>query len=1158
MRAETTGRAEGGRHDDPQRAGGTRSTWQYLGGTVSACPACRGLLPDGARFCPSCGTRLDASGQEATERKIVTMLFADLVGFTALGERHDPEDVDVALRAYYGLARQVIERFGGAVEKYIGDAVVGLFGVPLAHEDDAERAVRAALEIVAHMGGLQPISGESLQVRCAVNTGPALVRLHARPEAGEGVLVGDAANTAARLLAATPPMTVAAGAATYDLTHRAIHYAPLAALTAKGKAERITRWKAIRAVARRGADPARGDVTPMVGREVELAVLAGLLDRAVASGSPQYVLVTGEAGIGKSRLIREFFRLVDARPDVLCNWRQGGCPPYGTGLAYWSLQEILSAHAGISLGDGAEVAEEQLRMAVADTGLGDWLETRLRPLLGLPGPETGRDENLMAWTRFFESIAQTRPAVVVIEDLHWATESTVEFLRYFESHASDVPMLLVGTARPEFVEKHPDVFRHAPAVELVNLKALSPSESSRLADMLLGHEDDTELARQVAERCGGSPLFAEELARFLHDRRLPETRSREVDGRLEAPLSMLTLIAARLDALPPEEKALLADASVIGPVFWPTAVAALRESDPHDVGVGLRHLEQREFLRGHTDSTMEGEAEFAFWHALVRDMVYERMPRASRAVRHLRAALWFNGHSGNGGDLVEVVAHHYATGLELARASDEMTLVAENRSAARQAFVRAGDRALRLDVVAAERYFRLAAETLDDDSPSPELLLKRGEALRAVGRSLDATNLQREAVHLYEAAGDPQRQAHALSRLAYTLSWTDPDESRRLAQQAVDIMGTAASSESIPILETWATLHLWQDDLPAVLDATDSILAMSRRLRQASPARALSLHGYTRFVLGDPDGLTEMVEAMALAEESGSAGELFGLRDAYARCVCVAEDPEKALASIRQWTTEAEQRRDAATVVDFGVYAARYLLLCGQWDEALVVVAGLAEQGLQREVRVTEAELCAACVAAHLGRGTTQAATRDAARLEELLPVFGEEGAAFATIMVAALAFVSGARGRAARLLEHLGRTGFASEPTDVLWWPLAVRTALAAEETSLAARTADVALRWPSCPTRVRHALHGLLAEHAGLAEDAAGYFAAAARGWHTGRSPHEEGLAMLGLARCLLQLRRREEAGAALSDARRLLDRVGSRPALAEVDRLRQTARL
>ena len=436
------------------------------------------------------------------------------------------------------------------MEKFIGDAVVGLFGVPLAHEDDAERAVRAALELVARLHELPPVGDEQLQVRCAVNTGPALVRLHARPEAGEGVLVGDAVNTAARLLAAAPPTTVAVGAATHHLTRRAIDYAPLAALAAKGKAEPVERWRAIRAIARSGADPAPRDETPMVGREVELAVLVGLLDRAVASNSPQYALVTGEAGIGKSRLVREFFRLVDARPEVLCNWRQGACPPYGSGLAYWSLREIVSAHAGIAPDDTAEVMEQKLRMAVADTGLADWLVTRLRPLMGLPAPSTTRDENLAAWTRFFESIALIRPAVVVIEDLHWASESTLEFLEHLVTRASDTPLLLVGTARPEFVEEHPDMFRRAPGVERIDLKALSPGESSRLAAALLHRDGDESLAGQVAERCGGNPLFAEELARFLVDRSAPQAGPDEIEARLEAPTSILTLITARLDALP--------------------------------------------------------------------------------------------------------------------------------------------------------------------------------------------------------------------------------------------------------------------------------------------------------------------------------------------------------------------------------------------------------------------------------------------------------------------------------------------------------------------------------------------------------------------------------------------------------------------------------
>ena len=1124
---------------------------------TASCPTCRAEAPDGARFCPACGARLEAERPEATERKVVSTLFADLVGFTALGERHDPEDVDAALRAYFDLARGIIERFGGVVEKFIGDAVVGLFGVPAAHEDDAERAVRAALELVARMRELSPVADDRLRVRAAVNTGQALVRLDVLPRSGEGMLVGDAVNTAARLLAEAPEMAVVAGATTHRLTERVIAYERLPSFTAKGKARPIERWVARGAIARRGIAADRRDEAPTIGREVELGMLRGLLDKAIASASPQFALITGEAGIGKSRLIRELFRLVDARPNVLCNWRQGGCPPYGSGLAYWSLREIVSAHAGIAPGDNPDVMEQKLHEAVAGSGLGEWLVTRLRLLMGLPTSSSDRDENLAAWTQFFESIAQVRPAVVVIEDLHWASQSTLEFLRYFVTHASDAPLLLVGTARPEFLERHPDVFRRVPAVTHIDLKALSPGESSRLAEALLRHDDDADLAGQVAERCGGNPLFAEELARFLTDRQTPDGHPHDLEMRLEAPTSILTLIAARLDALPTEQKDLLADASVIGPVFWPTAVAAVREGDLHDVEAGLAQLEQREFLCRHADSTMEGEVELGFWHALVHDVAYDRLPRAARAVRHLRAAAWLEERTSDSDDLAEIVAHHYAIGLDLARASNELALVTESRSAAQEAFVRAGDRALRLDVAAAERYFGLATETVDDgDSSSPGLLLKRGEALRAVGRFLDAAGLQKEAVLHYETAGDVLRHTYALSRLAFTLSWNDPGESRRLAEQAVGMLDESASTESISVLETWATLHLWQGDLPVVLGATDRILIMSGQLGLPSPPRALGLHGYARFILGDPAGLAEMVEAIAIAEESGSAGELFGLREVYARCTCVAEDPEKARASVQRWVAEAEQRRDPASVVRFGVYAARYTLLCGRWDEALAVVADLTKEGRRRESPITEAELCAVSVAAHLGRGTPQAAARDAARFEELLPEIAEQCVPFGTIVVAALASGPGARSRRTRLLEQLLETSFASEPIDVLWWPLAVRIALAAEQTALAERLAGVALSWPTCPTRVRRTLTALLAERAGQFELAARDYTVAGEAWRTGRSPHEEGLAQLGLGRCQLQLRRRTEAITSLSNARVLFEGIGSRLELAEVDRVCQTA--
>jgi class 3 adenylate cyclase/tetratricopeptide (TPR) repeat protein len=1126
---------------------------------MSACPACRAQLPGGARFCPSCGARLRAERSEATERKVVSTLFADLVGFTALGERHDPEDVDAALRAYYGLARGIIERFGGVVEKFIGDAVVGLFGVPSAHEDDAERAVRAALEIVARMHELPAISGEQLRVRCAINTGTAVVRLQARPETGEGVLVGDAVNTAARLLADAPEMEVVVGHMTQRLTSRAISYEALAPLAAKGKAKPVERWTASHAIARYGGEPDRRDDTSMVGREVEVAVLAGLLDRAIASASPQFALVTGEAGIGKSRLIREFFHLVDTRPGMLCSWRQGRCPPYGTGLAYWALREVVNPHAGISPGDAPEETELKLQRAAGSSDLGEWLVARLRLLVGLPGPQSERDENFAAWTRFFEDIARSRPAVVVVEDLHWASETTIEFLRFFVRHASGVPLLVVGTARPEFVAAHPDIFEQGPAVARIDLKALSRAESSRLAQALLSEGEAASLTGLVAERSGGNPLFAEELVRYLTRR--SDDGARPGDGEVphDAPTSILTLIAARLDALPSEQKDLLADASVLGPVFWPDAVAAVGEASLDDVEAGLAQLEEREFVRRHAESSLEGASELGFWHALVRDVAYEELSRPARALRHLRAARWLESRTRDADDFIEVVAHHYATGLGLAQASGGQSLMEENRIAARAALVRAGDRALRLDLAAADHHYALAVETAgEDDAYLPELLLKRGEALMAVDQIDQAAAAQEEAVRLFAAAGDMRRQAYAQSRLAFTLGFSMADVSRSLTGRAVAMLAEDGPSvESIAVLETWATLQLWQGDLSAVVDATRRILSMADQLGLPRSRRAGSMHGYARYLLGERDGLREMLDGIAAAEKYGSAHEVSGLRDAYARCLCVAEDPDSALTLVREWIADAERRRDQAHVTELGMFAARYLLLCGRWDDALSTATGLLEESRHRGTPITEAELCAVLVGAHLGRGTLRAARRAAARFEELQPELGEQRVRFGDIAVAAWATDLRDGSRALRHLEQLLPTAdFSSEPTDILWWPLAVRATLTVNEPDLATVLAREALGWPSCPARVRSTLTAVLAEDAADHASAAADYAEAAVAWAAGKSPHEAGLALLGRGRCLLDAGETTEAVAALSQARTLLEGIGSRPALAEVDRVRQTA--
>jgi class 3 adenylate cyclase len=1119
---------------------------------MSACPACREQTPEGARFCPSCGTPLGGAGHPAAERKVVTTLFADLVDFTGLGERQDPEDVDAALRAFYDLARGVIGRFGGAVEKFIGDAVVGLFGVPLAHEDDAERAVRAALEILRHIGEVPPAGGERLRVRAGVETGPALVRLRVVPLSGEGILVGDAVNTAARLLTGAPSMSVVVGAGTHRLTRRVIAYERLPDVEAKGKANRLERWMATEPVSRRGVEIS-GDAVPMIGREVELAMLSGLLDKAIAADSPQFALVLGEAGIGKSRLLREFFRSIDARPEMLCNWRQGHCPPYGAGLAYSTIREIVGAHAGIATGEPPDVTARKLRQSVGEDGPYEWLVDRLRPLFGLPGAPSERGENLAAWTRFVEGIARSRPAVVVIEDLHWASEPTLEFLEHFARLASGVPLLLVGTARPEFLVAHSSILERLPALTRVELKSLSHAETSRLAQALAPRSGADTLAGRVAEQCGGNPLFAEELARFLDEE--GGGAQPAVGSVHDAPMSLLTLIAARLDALSPEHKQVLADASVVGPVFWPAAAAAVGETGLDDVLAGLTHLEEREFIRRHAGSSLEGEPELAFWHALVRDVAYEQLPRSSRAVRHVRAARWLESRTRAGDDFIDVIALHYATGLKLARASNDTAMVDETRAAAREALVRAGDRALRLDLAAAEEHYRLAQSTLEgDDALRPELLLKRGEAVMVVDRLERAAALQREAVGLFAAAGDTRRRAYALSRLAYTLMTTRIDEGRSLSEQAVSLLARdGPSTEAIAVLETWTTFRLWQGDLPAVLESTQHILDMAQQLGIRRPARALSMHGYVRCLLGEREGLDEMLEGIAIAEEHDSAREISGLRDAYARCLCVVEDPAAALRLVRRWIADAGRRHDQGYVTDLSVIAARYLLLCGRWGETLAMANGLLEESRHRETAVMEAELCALLVAAHVGRGTLDAAESAAHRFEDLVPEVGELRANLGTVAVAALATELGDKARAAQQLAQLVPTlDFSSEPTDILIWPWAVRTALAAGEGGLAAPLARAAFDWPSCPTRVRAGLAALLAENAADYHAASEHYAEAAAAWEAGRSPNEAGLAQLGHARCRLRLGRTEEATAALDRARDLLRPIGARLALAEVDRL------
>ena len=484
------------------------------------CAACGQENPEGFRFCGACGAALDvAPAGRREERKVVTVLFADLVGFTSRAEQMDPEDVRALLAPYHARLRQELERYGGTVEKFIGDAVMALFGAPLAHEDDPERAVRAALAIRDWVR-----EEEELHVRVAVNSGEALISLGARPEAGEGMASGDLVNATARLQSAAPVDGVLVGETTYRATRHVIDYVEREPVEAKGKAEPIAVWEALEARSRFGVDVRQHGAAPLVGRARELDLLFTALERAKEEPSPQLVTLVGVPGIGKSRLVYELFQTVD-RGDTLTYWRQGRSLPYGGGVSFWALSEMVKAHAGIREDDAAAEAEGRLRRAVRELvseSEAEWLETHLRPLAGL-GADLGagdrRDEAFAAWRRFFEALAERRPLVLVFEDLHWADDGLLDFVDYLVDWAGGVPLLVVATARPELLARRPAWGGGKLNATTIRLSPLRDEDTARLVGALLDRALlPAETQAALLEHAGGNPLYAEQFARLYEER----------------------------------------------------------------------------------------------------------------------------------------------------------------------------------------------------------------------------------------------------------------------------------------------------------------------------------------------------------------------------------------------------------------------------------------------------------------------------------------------------------------------------------------------------------------------------------------------------------------------------------------------------------------
>jgi class 3 adenylate cyclase/tetratricopeptide (TPR) repeat protein len=779
------------------------------------------------------------------ERKVVTVLFADLVGFTARSESLDPEDVEAILRPYHARLREELEQRGGTVEKFVGDAVMAVFGAPTAHEDDPERAVRAALAIRDSI-----VEDGTLEVRVGVNTGEALVNIDARPDHGEGMVSGDVVNTAARLQAAAPTNGVLVGESTHRATASTIDYREHTAVDAKGKTESVLVWEADQARARVGVErPA--PATPLVGRERERELLRDAFERVRDDESPQLVTIVGVPGIGKSRLVSELYADRE-REAALTNWRLGRSLSYGEALPYAAFAEVVKAHAGILEGDAPEAAQEKLAEAVTSLAPDDaeWLTERLLPLVGAGGAAGERADSFAAWRRFVEALAE-RPTVLVFEDLHWADDDLLDFVDHLAEWTGPVPLLIVATARPELLDRRPAWGGGKRNALTISLGPLDDDETAQLLAALLGRavvEADTQST--LLARAEGNPLYADQFVRMLAERgevtELPET----VQG----------IIAARLDALPLGEKELVQDAAVFGRIFWLGALQAVAGVERQDAEERLHALERKEFVRRERRPSVAGESEYSFVHLLLRDVAYAQIPRAARAEKHRRAALWVESIAAE--ERVDMLAHHYLSALELVEAAGGVT--DELRGPARAAVSEAATRAAALkSYPLAVRLYRRALELTEvQDDAWPALVFQREQAVWHGGDACDV-NALRAVVERLLAGGDVDGAAQAETLAA--LSWWllgDREQADLHMDRALELVGDLPPSPAkVEVLVERSRLSMLGGEQLRSVELGEEGLALAEELGlERLQASALITVGVALGQVGDAGRGTELLE----------------------------------------------------------------------------------------------------------------------------------------------------------------------------------------------------------------------------------------------------------------------------------------------------------
>ncbi len=923
-----------------------------------ACPQCGAANDPGDRFCGECGTvlRERTSSQEprpapVSERKLVSVLFADLVGFTALSEDRDPEEVRELLSRYFETARTLIERYGGTVEKFIGDAVMAVWGAPVTQEDDAERAVRAGLELVDAVTALGSDVGADLAARAGVATGETAVTLAAE---GQGLVAGDLVNTAARVQTAASPGTVFVTDVTRRASDAAIVYEDAGTHKLKGKAEPMALARAMRVIALRGGElRSAGLESPFVGRDREMRLIKDLFHAAADERRVHLLSVVGIGGIGKSRLSWEFLKYIDGLMDTVW-WHRGRCLAYGEGITYWALSEMVRSRAGIGEDEPSDSAGRKLDACVGewitDPEERRWVEPRLAHLLGLEERTSwSRDDLFSGWRLFFERIADRGgPTVMVFEDVQWADDALLDFVDHVAERARDHPLFVVTLSRPELIERRPDWGSGKHRFTSLYLEPLPDDAIDELLrGMVPGLPDD--LLVRVRERAEGVPLFAVETVRMLLDKGLlarGESDSYELTGsvdELEVPGSLQGLIAARLDGLPVQERALLQDGAVLGKTFPRQAIAALSPLPDDRLNVLLASLVRKEFLSIQSDPRAPDHGQYGFLQSLVQKVAYDTLAKKDRRARHLAAAenlehTW----TGDEDEIVEVIAAHYT---EAYRSAPDEPGAEQVRAKARDTLTRAGRRAQQLAAPRAARgYFLRAAELADTDGERASLLELAGSMASVSATFDEAKGDLEEAEALFRSEGrthDAARVSARIGGLSFLTSKLD-DALVRMTS-AFDILKNDEPDEDLAVLAAQlGRLHFFAGHLEEASNAIELALDVAESLwLPETISEAMNTKGLIASARGRPE------ESLALIRRS----------------LEVALENDTPSAALRAYTNLANEmyerdRYDESTRLDLDAIAmARRLGWSGpEWFARMQIVGHQSLSGAWDDVLSTMRE----------------------------------------------------------------------------------------------------------------------------------------------------------------------------------------------------------